>query len=151
MLWFVLHVIGAHLKANAMWVNSFTHMSCQSVGLLETIFPSSKKIPPYLQYVKELFACWSCHTPLTGLLDTDPSPIDTPLEYLTPVWTWLLSLPSCHITRIWTPAGWRMAMHSTGGRGWGGVRMYTQAYSKNYKRIIECINKCDGHTRYYNI
>ena len=33
-------------------------------------------MPPYIQYGKELFASWSCHTHLTDLLDPEPSPIN---------------------------------------------------------------------------
>ena len=58
-----------------MWMKSFTH---ESIGLLETIFSSSKSMLLYLQYGKELFASWSCHTILTGLRDLDPSPNDHP-------------------------------------------------------------------------
>ena len=37
-----------------MWTKSFTHMYCQSIGLLETIFSFSKTMPLYLQYGNEL-------------------------------------------------------------------------------------------------
>ena len=47
----------------------------QSIGLLETIFSLSKTMPPI-----DLFASWSCHNPLTGLPDPDPSPIDHLLD-----------------------------------------------------------------------
>ena len=53
---------------------SFTYMSCKPIRLLETIFPSSKSMPAYLQYGNALFASWSCHTPLTGLQGPDLSP-----------------------------------------------------------------------------
>ena len=56
-----------------MWMKSFTHISCQSNGL-GTIFSFNRTVPPYLQYSKELFESWSCHTLLTRL---QPSPIDT--------------------------------------------------------------------------
>ena len=45
-----------HLQTNAMKMKSFTHMSYKSIRLLETILSSSKTIPAYLQYGKELFA-----------------------------------------------------------------------------------------------
>ena len=64
-----------------MKMKSFIHMSCKFIRLLETIFSSSKTMSAYLQYDKELFASWSCHTPLTGLLGPDPSPIH-PLDIL---------------------------------------------------------------------
>ena len=65
-----------------MWMKSFTHIFCKSIWLLETIFSSSKTMPLYLQYGKELFASWSCHTPLTGVPGLDPSPISQPLDIL---------------------------------------------------------------------
>ena len=37
-------------------------------------------MPVYLHYGKVLFASWSCHTPLTGLPDTNPSPIGHPWD-----------------------------------------------------------------------
>ena len=36
----------------------------------------------YVQYDKELFESWSCHTLLTGLQGPDPSPIDHPWDKL---------------------------------------------------------------------
>ena len=54
----------------------------QIIRLLETIFSSSKTMPAYLQYGKELFASWSCHTLLTGLLGPDPSLIGHPWDIL---------------------------------------------------------------------
>ena len=51
----------------------------QTVGIF---FSSSKTISAYLQYDKELFANWSCHTPLTGLLRPDSSPISHPWDIL---------------------------------------------------------------------
>ena len=77
-----------------------------------------------------------------------PIPNGQPLGYSRPAGTWLLPLPSCHITRIGTPAGWTMATHSTGGRGGLHVQMYTQASFKHGKRLVELINKSVGHTRY---
>ena len=53
-------------------INKLYLVSC--IRLLETIFSSSKTMPAYLQYGKELFANCLCHTPLTGLLGPDPSP-----------------------------------------------------------------------------
>ena len=65
-----------------MWIRSFTHMSCKSIKLLETIFSFSKTIPAYQQYGKELFASWSCHTSLTGIPGQDPSLIGHPWDIL---------------------------------------------------------------------
>ena len=59
--------------------------------------------------------------------------------------TWLLSLPSCHITQIRRPAGWTMATTSA---DLVGVQMYTQASSKHAQILIECFNKGGGYTRY---
>ena len=66
-------VFRGHLQA-------FTHMSCKFIRLLETKFSSSKILPAYLQYGKELFASRSCHTPLTGLPGSGPSPIGYPWD-----------------------------------------------------------------------
>ena len=65
-----------------MWMKSFTHMSCKSIRLLEIIFSFSKTMSAYLQHGKELFASWSCHTPLTDVPGPDPSPIDHPCDIL---------------------------------------------------------------------
>ena len=75
-------VMWGHLQANAMWMKSIANMSCQSIRLLETIFSSSKTIPVYLQYGKDLFASLSCHTPLTGLPGINSSHFDHPWDIL---------------------------------------------------------------------
>ena len=76
----VLHVIrGTLTLTNTVWMKSFTHMSCQSIGLLGKI-SSIKTMPPYLQYCKELFTSWSCHNTLTG--HPDPSLINHFLDIL---------------------------------------------------------------------
>ena len=101
------------------------HLHVLSInGLLETIFSSSKTIFQYLQYGKKLFVSWSCHTPLTGLLD--PSPINH---------SWDIRDCQVHdlnpITQIiGTPAGLTMTTHSTGA----GVQMYTQASSEHAQK-----------------
>ena len=59
--------------------------------------------PPYQQYDKEMFASWSSHTHLTVLLDPDPSLRNHPWDSRDR--RVLVSLPSCHITRIGTPGG----------------------------------------------
>ena len=71
-----------HLQANALWMKSFTHISCKSIRLLETIFSFSKTMSAYLRYGKELFASWSCHTSLTGASGLDPYPIGHPWDIL---------------------------------------------------------------------
>ena len=63
-------------------MKSFTNMSCKFFRLLETIFSSSKTMPAYLQYGKELFASSSCHIILTGLPGPDPSQIGHPWDIL---------------------------------------------------------------------
>ena len=63
-------------------MKAFIHVSRQSIRLLETVFSSSKTMPACLQYGKELFESWSCHTPLTGLPGSEQSPIDHPLYNL---------------------------------------------------------------------
>ena len=65
-----------------MLMKSFTHIFCKSIRLLETIFSFSKIMQAYLQYSKELFASWYCHTPLTGVPGPDPSPIGHPWDIL---------------------------------------------------------------------
>ena len=64
------------------YMKSFTHMSCKFIRLLEKSFSSSKTMPAYLQYGKELFASWLSHSPLTGLPGPDPSLISHPCDIL---------------------------------------------------------------------
>ena len=63
----------------------------------------------YLQYGKELFVGWSCHTHLTGLPGPDPSLMGHPLDILG--WQVQDGIPSQlpHFP-IWTLAGWTMVM-----------------------------------------
>ena len=66
------------------------------------------------------------------------------LRYSKLAGTWLVILPSCHITRIWKPVSWTKATHSTGVRGQLDVPMPLL----RCKRLIECINKGGCHIRY---
>ena len=73
---------GSSADAHPWYMKAFTHMSCKCIKMLETIFTSSKTMPAYLQYGKELFANLSCHTPLADLLGPDQSPISHPWDIL---------------------------------------------------------------------
>ena len=77
--------------------------------------------PPYLQYYKELFASWSCHTPLTGLLDPDPSLIDHPWDIRD-----LTCIPAFMLPKL---------EYQLGEQWGGGVQMYTYAFSKHQQKI----------------
>ena len=135
---------GGGLHANAMGMNSITHMSCKSIRLLETIFSFSKTLPAYLQFGKELFAIWSCHTPLTGLPGPDPSPINHPLYILgRRVHDCIPSqLPHfLNSNTSWLNNG--NAFHKGCGRGYNPRLLLSMG-----KRCIECIHKGEGHTRY---
>ena len=63
-------------------MKSFTHMCCKFIRLFETMFSFRNTISAYLQYGKELFAGWSCHTHLTGLQGPNPSLIGHPWDIL---------------------------------------------------------------------
>ena len=114
-----------------MWMKSFTHMSCQCIGLLELIFSSSKTMPLYLQYGRELFASWPWHTPLTGLPDPNPSPINHP---------W--NIRDHHVQDLYpSPAATLPELDHKLVSQWqcipqegGGVQMYTQAFSKHAQK-----------------
>ena len=90
---FLVYVLFCSVQATAIWMKSFIHMSCKSIRLLETIFSFSKTIPAYLQYGKELFASWSCHTPWlafqAGSISDRP-----PLGYSKPASTWSNPFPA---------------------------------------------------------
>ena len=105
----------------------FTHMSCQSIRLLETIFSSSKRMLPYLQYDKELFASWLCHTLLTDLPNPHPFPID-------PSWDIrnhdLYPFPAATLPKK-EPQLVEQWQHIPQGVG---VQMYTQASSKHSQK-----------------
>ena len=99
-------------------------------------------MPAYLQYGKELFASWSCHTPLTGLQGPDPSPIGHPLDIL----GWqihdripfqLQHFPNLN-TNWLTIAN---VFHE-------GVGYNPRLLLSMRKSLIECIHNGGGHTRY---
>ena len=123
-------------------MKSFTHMSCKFIRLLETIFSSSKTMPAYLQYGKELFASWSCHTPLNGLLGPDPSPICHPLDILG--WRIHDSIPFQlpHFPNL--NSNW-LNIDNVFHEGWGYNPRLLLSMRKS---LIECIHKGGCHTRY---
>ena len=65
-----------------MWIKAFTRRPCKSIRLFEPIFSSSKTMPAYLQYGKELFASWSCHTPWLACWVPIHLQFDLSLDYL---------------------------------------------------------------------
>ena len=121
-----------------MQMKSFTHMSCKFISLLETIVSFSKTVPVYLQYGKELFACWSCHTHLTGLPGPDQSPWDIlgrRIHDRIPS-----QLPYFPISNTsWLNNG-NVFHPGVGYNPWLLLSMC--------KSLIECIHKGNGHTRY---
>ena len=99
-------------------------------------------MPAYLQYGKEPFASWSCHTPLTGLLGPDPSLVIHP----------------------WDIQGWRihdripcqLPHFPNSNTIWLNiVNLFHEGVGYNprlilsmRKSLIECIHNGGGHTRY---
>ena len=133
---------GGHIQANVMRMKSFTHMSCKCIRLLEKKFSSSKTLLAYLQYGKELLACWSCHTPLTGLQGPDLSPIDHPWDIIGQRIHYCFPSQPLHFLNsntIWLNNG--NAFHK-------GVGYNPRLLSNMRKRRIECIHKGGGHTIY---
>ena len=123
-------------------MKSFTHMSCKFIRWLETGFSFSKTIPAYLQYGKELFAGWSCHTHLSGLPGPDPSPIGHPLDILgrrirdrTP--SQMPHFPNSNTS--WLSYG--NVFHE-------GVGYNPRLLLSILKSLIECIHEGGGHARY---
>ena len=117
-------------------------MSCQSTRLLETNFSSSKRLPPYLQYDKELFASWLCHTLLTGLQNPHTFPIDHHWDIRNLRFHDLYSFPAATLPKrnaSWLNSG--NAFH----RGWGYKYIHGLLLSVR-KMLIECIDKDGGHT-----
>ena len=83
-------------------------------------------MPTYLQYGKELFASWSSHTPLTGLPEPNHYPID----------------------HLWDTSIERLLVEQWQRISQGGVHTCIPRLLRMRKRLIECINKVGGHTRY---
>ena len=84
-------------------------------GPLELIFSSSKTMPLYLQYGKELFASWPWHTPLTGLPDPNPSPINHP---------W--NIRGCHVQDLYpSPASKLVSQWQCIPQEGGGSNVYS--------------------------
>ena len=123
-----------------MWMKSFTHMSCKSIRLLESIFSFSKTIPAYLQYGKELFASWSCHTPLTGILGPDPSPIGHPWDIL------VLRVHDRIHPQLPHFPNLKTSWLNNGNVFHKGVGYNPRLLLSMHKRLIECIYKGGGHT-----
>ena len=94
------------------------------------------------QYGKELFASWSCHTPLTGLQGPDPSQISHRCDILgrrihDPIPSQLPNFPDLNTS-------W-LNNDNVFHKGWG---VQPQTSFKHAQRLIECIHKGGGHTRY---
>ena len=120
-------------------MKDFTHMSCLSIRMFETIFSSSKTMQAYLIMAREMFASWPCHTQLTSLPGPNPSLIDHPWDNLD--WWVHDCIPSQppHFPD-WNTIG--NASHM----GWG--RYIPRLLLSMRKRLIECILKGCSHTRY---
>ena len=121
-------------KASAMWMKSFRIY--RTVG---NHYSSSKSMRPYLQYGKELFASWSCHTILTGLWDLDPSPIDHPWDILDQrVYDGIPSqLPQFpNLNRSW------LSNDNAFHKGWGKPPGFFKAFAKAHRMLY----KGGGHT-----
>ena len=126
-------------------MKSFTHMSCKSIRMLETIFSSSKTLPPYLQYGKELFASWSCHTPLTGLQGPDPSSIDHPWDILGRL------IQDCIPSQLPHFLNSNTSWLNNGISFHKGVGYNTRLILSIHKKRIEYIHKGGGHTVWLTI
>ena len=128
-----------HLQANAMWMKSFTNMSCKSIRLFETILSSSKTMQAYLQYGNELFASWPYHTPLAGL----PGPNPSLIGHLWGILGWWVhdyipyKLP-CFPNLNTSLLNNGNVFH----KGVGTILLSMR------KKLIQCIHKGCGHTRY---
>ena len=126
-----------------MKMNSFTNMFCKFIRLLETIFSSSKTMPAYLRYGKELFASWSCHTPLTGLLGPVPSPIGHPWDFL----GWWIH--DCIPSKLQHFPNSNTRWLINGNVFHEGVGYNPRLLLSMRKSLIECIHERGGHTKYY--
>ena len=140
----VLHVTKGTLANLGYLDEVFTNMCCRSIRLLETIFSSSMTMPPYLQHGKELFASWSSHTPLSGL----PDPNQYPIDHLWDIWDQrvhdLYPFPASTL-----PESEHQLVEQWQCIPQGGV--YTcipRLLLSMRKRLLKCINKVGGHTRY---
>ena len=112
-------------------MNSFTHMLCKSIRLFEIIFPFCKTMPQHLQYDKK--TVWSFHTPLAGLPDPDPSPINH-----------LWDNPDCgYMTRI---PSLIFVLFLTFPLVY--YKCIPRLLVSLCKRLIECINKGGSQTSY---
>ena len=126
-----------------MWMKAFMHMSCQSIRMFETIFSSSKTMPAYLQFCKELFASWPRHTLWPA------SQVSIHIWSTTPwiIWTggyMIVSLPSRHISQIGTLASGTIG--NAFYKGWGG---YNPRLLFSMRQMLkEYIFKSGSHTRY---
>ena len=112
------------------------------VQIYQIVSSFSKTIPAHLQYGKELFAGWSCHTHLTGLPGPDPSPIGRPWDILG--------------QQIHDRIPYQLPHFPNSNTSWfnnGNVFHKGRGYNNSFllsmpKSLIECINKGGGHTRY---
>ena len=118
------------------------HMSCTFIRLLETIFSSSKTMPAYLQYGKELFANLSCHTPLTDLPGPNPFLLGHPLDIL-------VRRDHAHIpSRLPHFPNINSSWLNNGNVFHEGVGYNPWLLLSIRKSFIECIHEGFGHTRY---
>ena len=118
------------------------HMSCKFIRLLETIFSSSKTMPAYLQYGKELFANLSCHTPSTDPPGPNPFLLGHPLNIL--------------VRRVHAHIPSQLPHFPNMNSSWlnnGNVFHEGEGYNpwlllSIRKSFIECIHEGFGNTRY---
>ena len=118
-------------------MKSFGQMSCKFNRLFETSYSFSKTIPLYLQYGKELFAGWSCHTHLTGLWSDQP-----PLGYSRP------AVHDCIPSQLPHFLNSNTSWLNNGNVFHEGVGYNHRLLLSMRKSLIECIHKGGGHTRY---
>ena len=94
----------------------------------------------YLQYDKELFAGWSCHTHLTGLPGLKPSPLGQPWNILGRQIHDRIPYELPHFPN----ASW-LNNGNVFHEWWGYNRRLLLSMDKSPK---ECIHKGGGYTRY---
>ena len=114
-----------------------TQMSCKFIRLLETFLSSSKIIPAYLQYDKELFASWPCHTPRSQSISDW-----LPLGFSRLADTWLSPNPSVTFPLFEHKI---IELCQCIPRG---VRYNPRLILSKRKSLTECIHKGGGHTKY---